>query len=256
MAEGRTVQFSKGNLQHIPLTGNWRFAENQYDYIGAGNANISQNYNGWIDLFGWGTSGWETGANAYQPWATSQTRSDYYPGGSYENSLTGDYANADWGIYNRIENGGTVGMWRTLTNDEWDYLLNMRSASTVGVYENAWYAKATVNGVAGLIILPDSFTMPSGVTALDKVNVSEAVFTANVYTTADWAKLEAAGVVFLPAAGYRSGTEVGDVGTFGGYWSSTYYDESDARDVTFGSDYLYVNIYDRYYGQSVRLVKD
>lgn len=257
VADGRTVQFSKGNLQVNLLTYNWRFAENQYDYIGEGNANIAENYNGFIDLFGWGTSNWNSGANAYQPWATSTTATDYYPGGSYDNNLTGDYANADWGIINKIENGGfQSGMWRTLTNDEWDYLLNMRSASTVGVYENARYAKATVNGVAGLIILPDSFTMPSGVTALDKVNVSEAVFTANVYTTADWAKLEAAGVVFLPAAGYRSGTEVGDVGTFGGYWSSTYYDESDARDVTFGSDYLYVNIYDRYYGQSVRLVKD
>lgn len=257
VAEGRTVQFSKGNLQVNLLTYNWRFAENQYDYIGEGNANIAENYNGFIDLFGWGTSNWNSGANAYQPWATSTTATDYYPGGSYDNNLTGDYANADWGIINKIENGGfQSGMWRTLTKDEWEYLINTRSASTVGVYENARYAKATVNGVAGLIILPDSFTMPSGVTALDKVNVSEAVFTANVYTTADWAKLEAAGVVFLPAAGYRSGTEVSLVGTVGYYWSGTYGDEYGAYVVGFYDDNLLVNGLDRSRGLSVRLVKD
>ncbi|MBR4773456.1 MAG: hypothetical protein IK010_03400, partial [Bacteroidales bacterium] len=57
VAEGHTVRFSRGNLQHQPSTGLWRFAEKQYDTIGADNVAYLQyfgtntNYNGWIDLF-------------------------------------------------------------------------------------------------------------------------------------------------------------------------------------------------------------
>ena len=38
VAEGRQVQFSQGNLQYQPSTATWRFAEHQYDMIGATNA--------------------------------------------------------------------------------------------------------------------------------------------------------------------------------------------------------------------------
>lgn len=257
VAEGRTVQFSKGNLQVNLLTYNWRFAENQYDYIGEGNANIAENYNGFIDLFGWGTSNWNSGANAYQPWATSTTATDYYPGGSYDNNLTGDYANADWGIINKIENGGfQSGMWRTLTRDEWDYLLNTRNASTVNGVENARYAKATVGSVRGVIIFPNSFTMPAGVSDMVNINTGGAAYDGNVYTTEQWAAMETAGAVFLPAAGNRYGSEVYDVGTYGGYWSSTYYGEDYAWNMLFSDGGLNVDFRNRSYGLSVRLVKD
>ncbi|MBR0072882.1 MAG: T9SS type A sorting domain-containing protein, partial [Bacteroidales bacterium] len=69
------VIFSPGNLQwsatdggftsttHLTADstaeGTWRFAPNQWDTIGAGNSNISPFCSGWIDLFGWGTSGWD-----------------------------------------------------------------------------------------------------------------------------------------------------------------------------------------------------
>jgi len=256
VAEGRTVKFSKGNLQYNAAQNKWRFAENQYDYIGDDNSNISETYNGWIDLFGWGTSGWNSGANEYQPWATSQTNSDYYPGGSYENNLTGDYANADWGVYNAISNGGNqAGMWRTMTNDEWDYLLNTRTASTVSGIENARYAKATVGGVSGLIILPDSFTMPAGVGELVNINTESAPFTGNTYTTGQWIVLETSGAVFLPAAGWRA-TGVNSVGAFGFYWSSSYVNESNTYIMGFGDDGLYVSTANRYAGYSVRLVQD
>jgi len=250
-----TVNFSKGNLQYNAAQDTWRFAENQYDYVGNDNSNISSSYDGWIDLFGWGTSGWNSGANEYQPWASSTTDEDYYPGGSWENHLTGAYANADWGVYNAISNGGNAaGMWRTLTHDEWVYLIDTRSASTVGGVENARYAKATVGGVAGVIILPDDFTMPAGVTELVNINTTDAAYSGNTYTTEDWANLETAGAIFLPAAGYRSGVVL-DVGTSGCYWSSTYYDEGNAWGMNCYGDILFVNYNNRNDGQSVRLVK-
>ena len=54
-ADGDQVHFSQGNLQYQASTNTWRFAEHQYDYVGADNANISATYTGWIDLFVWGT---------------------------------------------------------------------------------------------------------------------------------------------------------------------------------------------------------
>ncbi|MBO4751721.1 MAG: hypothetical protein J5526_03095 [Bacteroidales bacterium] len=257
VASGRTVHFSRGNLQYRASTGTWRFAEHQWDYIGSANSNISSTYTGWIDLFGWATSGWNSGANAYQPWATSTTSSYYYPGGSYTNSLVGAYANADWGVYNAISNGGTqAGMWRTLTRVEWNYLLNSRTASTINGVANARYAKAVVNGVNGLVLFPDNFTMPSGMSYPSGINNSATSFNTNTYTESQWSQMEDAGCVFLPAAGYRSGSEVNFVGMYGNYWSSTYNNEYYAYYMVFYNSGLGVSVSDRYSGQSVRLVRD
>ena len=121
----RQVHFSQGNLQYKASNNTWRFAEHQYDYVGNANSKISSTYNDWIDLFGWGTSGWNSGAGCYEPWSTSTSWMDYYPGGSNSIGLTGAYAGADWAWYNAIRNGGnTAHWWRTLTHDEWGYLLN------------------------------------------------------------------------------------------------------------------------------------
>nr|MCR4811574.1 hypothetical protein [Bacteroidales bacterium] len=256
VASGRTVKFSRGNLQYQASTNTWRFAEHQYDCIGADNQNISSTYNGWIDLFGWGTSGWNSGANAYQPWSTSTTYSDYYPGGSYLTNLTGSYANADWGVYNRISNGGNqAGIWRTLTKDEWNYLLFTRNGSTVSGTGNARFAKATVGSVKGLIVFPDSFTLPTGITIFG-INSAESGYSVNTYTTSEWSQLESNGALFLPAAGDRYGSSVYGVGTYGRYRSSSYSSGSHAWYVYFGGGSVRVDYYDRSFGQSVRLVRD
>ena len=246
------ARFSQGNLQYQASTGTWRFAEHQYDTIGADNANISSTYSGWIDLFGLGTSGWNSGAVCYQPWATSTRDSDYYPGGAYTNNLTGSYANADWGVYNAISNGGnTTGLWRTLTYNEWYYLLNTRANAS----SKAGYA--TVAGVHGVILLPDSFSDPM------KNNGSGAFvprattgWDANEYTADNWNAMQNAGAVFLPAAGCRIRTRDKSVGSQGLYWSSSYDNRMGAYNVEFYSDSLctFDAIY-RYYGRSVRLVR-
>ena len=75
----KAVTFSPGNLQYHPANDEWRFAPSQLDYIGDDNANISETYNGWIDLFGWGTGNNPTNAstdyNDYQTfvdWGVNQ----------------------------------------------------------------------------------------------------------------------------------------------------------------------------------------
>ena len=126
-ANGDQVYFSQGNLQYQASTNTWRFAENQWDYIGYANSNISPTYDGWIDLLGWGTSGFNHGAACYQPWSTSENYYDYYAYGLSNSNLNDQTGQADWG-YNAISNGGNQeNLWRTLTMQEWHYLIKTRN---------------------------------------------------------------------------------------------------------------------------------
>ena len=244
------VYFSQGNLQYRTSDGKWRFAERQYDCIGDANSNISSSYDGWIDLFGWGTSGWNSGATCYQPWSTNMSESDYYPGGSYTNNLTGNYANADWGVYNAISNGDNqAGLWRTLTMDEWVYVFNTR-----GTASGIRYAKACVNSQNGVILLPDDWS--ASYYTLNSTNSTGAGFTSNTISAAQWTTLEQHGAVFLPAAGSRwYGTSVYDVGSCGYYWSVSCHRYA-AYYVSFSDSRLNPRYEgSRYSGQSVRLVR-
>jgi hypothetical protein len=235
----KKVNFSQGNLQYQASTKTWRFAENQYDMIGAANSNISSTYNGWIDLFGWGTSGYN---NKY-PYMTSTTNADY---GDGNNDIAG--TNYDWGVYNAISNGGNAkGLWRTLTTAEWQYIFGTRD----GHAEK--YSQGTVNDVHGLILLPDSWTLPSGLTFTANANN----WTANTYSADNWAKMQTAGAVFITAAGYRLGTVVYKVGGNGYCWSSSSDYAYNAYYVYFGENIVSaVNSSGRFNGQPVRLVKD
>ena len=245
VADGRTVHFSKGNLRYNAATNTWAFASKQYLCIGEANSNISESYNGWIDLFGWGTSGWNSGATAFQPWSTSTTSTDYSPGGYDTVDLTGDYAQADWGVYNKITNGGNkAGKWRTLTYEEWEYLID-RSGK---------YGMATIGGTyKGMVLLPDDWTLPSGVTFTAGYGNG---YSTNSYTTTQWQKMEAAGAIFLPAAAARYASTINDAGTYGFYYTSSHYNENSVWYIYFGESNVATQIQSRSYGRSVRLVKD
>jgi uncharacterized repeat protein (TIGR02543 family) len=248
VSETQQVYFSQGNLQYQASTNTWRFATNQYDYIGYANNNISSNYSGWIDLFGWGTSGYNHGANCYQPWSTSLTNSDYYAYGQYFYNLNDQNDKADWG-YNPIINGNnTNNQWHTLTQPEWDYVFNTRSTIS-----EIRYAKANVNGINGVILLPDDWN--GSTYSLSNTNSNNASFNSNTISASIWATLESSGAVFLPAAGYRSGFSMYVVGSCGCYWSASR-NASDGAYFVEISQYLYVNSCSRCYGSSVRLVKD
>lgn len=242
------VQFSQGNLQYQASTKTWRFAENQYDTIGGANKNISATYEGWIDLFGWGTGN--------NPTLSSTDYRDYQ-------TFT------DWGT-NAISNGGNkANQWRTLTSDEWLYLFHGRTNA-----ENL-FGFSSVNGVNGTILLPDNWTTPSGLVFhastekglswyeengwgyyYDEKLINH--FSDNAYTSGEWSKMEKAGAVFLPAAGYRYGTEVVNVGSGGYFWSSTANEGNEyggAYYFYFDGNYVYTLEYDRGLGHSVRLVR-
>ena len=258
----RKVYFSQGNLQYIgsATTPYWKFAEHQFDVLGD-NGQGSADANVDRDLFGWGTSGYNHGATCYQPWSTSYTYSYYYAYGSGDKNLYDSPGTADWG-YNAISNGGnTVNSgWRTLTSDEWYYLIEGRPNL---------YGQGKVGGCTpGLIILPDNWSWAGDVAPFEASWVSGESDWVNVYNYSEWAKMEAAGAVFLPTAGGRNnfgGISVDDVGETGFYWSSSYKENSNtqnpyqfAYDLFIHSNWIEPNRYDnnsRDYGFSVRLVR-
>jgi len=276
--EGRHVLFAPGNLQWsaknggtTPTThavadggtaaGTWRFAENQWDIIGSDNANISQTYEGWIDIFGWATSGY----NEKNPYMTSKHNSDY---GDGSNDIAGTYY--DWGVYNDIYNPSTestdpYGTWRLLTADEWKYVIEQRSTKS-----GKRFAKANVHGINGLLLVPDNWN--TATYTLNNYDVHTAAFNSNVISDTDvWETLENAGCVFLPAAGYREEKNTDysiypmQVNEYGYYWSSTpayVYDQGSTHSIRYhffneGTSNSQSNYYgNRYRGESVRLAKD
>lgn len=268
-SSGGTVSFSPGNLQYQASTNTWRFAPTQYTYVGnsVGNTNPTSTQSGWIDLFGWGTSGWDNTAYAYstnyQPWATDKTdygasqspttydnRYQYGPGKSIvaTGASWATNSNYDWGVYNAAQLGSG---WRTLSQAEWTYILSTRTNAS------SKYGLATANGVNGLVLLPDSWTLPDGCSFTAG---KASGFSTNSYTAAQWTLMEANGAVFLPCAGNRDATTVSYANTVGFYWTSTcggwdavarrlYISSTTAAS---GDDQQDA----RYYGYSVRLVQD
>lgn len=255
----RRVHFSQGNLQYQATTDTWRFAEHQGDKIGNDNSNISWYYDGWIDLFSWGTSGWNNGNLYYHPYDHSYSV-DYNIGygygptddTNYEYNLSGTYAEADWGVHNAISNGGNqAGLWRTLQVGEWDCLFNTRETPS-GIR----FAKANVYGYGnGVVILPDNWD-PS-VYALYDTNDANAEYTSNVIGEYGWSQMEANGAVFLPAAGNRSGLTIDNLGSKGFYWSTSHHGTGNAFYTQIeASNMSVLNAAYRYKGYSVRLVHD
>ena len=234
-ASGEKVVFSQGNLQYV---GTWQFAENQWDCFS------TSQYNDHRDLFGWGTGD--------APNKVSDNNGDY---GTF----------TDWGT-NAITNGGNTenSGWRTLTKDEWVYLFYSRkNAATL-------FGFGSVNSKNGLIILPDNWTTPEGAsftasTTLGLTNQGsyyhngkEDNYTHNTYTAEQWAVMESAGAVFLPAAAYRHWVDSNIYYTDGGgfYWSSTPFSTDNAYYLNF-----YYNDLDPQFnemrcgGRPVRLVR-
>lgn len=223
---GEYVRFSPGNLQaKFVSSTTWQFAPTQLDALwGPGAANIARD-GVWYDLFGFGTSDWNSGATGY--------RSYYYvddPSKYIQYSLTGSYANADWGVNNGssiLYQGQASGTsWRTLTSAEWGYLVGRENK----------VAFATVSGIKGIILLPDinaseeEWSLPEGVS----LNYAKTSYSNNTISSSDWNTLEAAGAIFLPVTGYRQGTTLYN-SEEGHYWSTTY-DPTDP----FGDNLAYV----------------
>lgn len=267
-ATGDLAYFSQGNLQAEYNTDSqvgqswdhFNFATNQYDFIGesSGNTGLTTPFVlARLDLFGWSTT---AGPNYYG--INSSTENNDYSGDFY-----------DWGKAN-IQNGGGRDKWRTPSDDEWNYIIKTRSASTVKGASNARFVKVWINntgtntGTHGYILFPDHYVHPTLISDAFKQN---DINNTGVYDVtmilSDWNLMEAAGAVFLPAAGYRAGTTV-YLKSYdtprGEYWTSTYMNGQGSYNVLYGvywgfgrdneSEYLDHYGGHRREGRSVRLI--
>lgn len=187
-ANGDQVFFSKGNLQYNKESDIWSFAEHQYDTVGG---------SAWQSLFGWGTGN--------NPTLNSENNDDYS-------------TFVDWGV-NPISNGGNQpGLWHTLSSEELLYLFDERPNA------NSKYGGGNVDGSRGLIILPDKWTCPPGLTFNPGLSQVNNDWSNNVYTSAQWQQMEDAGAVFLPKIwNWVENSSPGGAG--GGYFclNSVYY---------------------------------
>ncbi|MBQ4395185.1 MAG: hypothetical protein II825_07825 [Paludibacteraceae bacterium] len=249
----RKVAFSPGNLQYTTLgthvcadgttqPGTWRFAHNQWEFVGEDNSNISVTYTGWIDLFGWGTSGWSgSGTTQYQPWSQSRYWKDWETPNS---SMSGDYKYCDWGQYNAINNvwhTDSAGTWYTLSNAEWKYLFVERPNAI------QLYGRGMIAGIAGMILLPDEWQLPDG---LSFQSGGTTAYIDNTYTIRQWRAMEANGAVFLPEENHSRKNILGGCyhsSNCGSGWSGHIYFSETRLGVPYNTD--------RYSGCSVRLVK-
>ena len=236
VSANKQVAFSSGNLQYITTSETWLFATNQYDYIGTRNM-VNKVFSDTIDLFAWSTD-----TDPSTVWGV--TLSD-------DNSLfNGNFV--DWGT--AIGDGNT---WRTLTSKEWEYLRASRknAKQLIGI--------GTVNGANGLILLPDNWVAPEGITFKSGYSTEEYSYTAfaeyQSFTAEQWAVMQTAGAVFLPCAGFRLGTSLAYMQLGGLYWTSSphaAYGPQFASYFLFMCDGAGIGYDTRSGGNAVRLVKD
>lgn len=264
VAPGKQVHFSKGNLQYHPAFGAWRFADNQYDAMLDSNTCIAEDYKGWIDLFGWGTSGWDGGAVAYQPWSTDVVDTHYFVGGDETNGLFGPGAEGDWGVHNSIFGAGNQpGLWRTLKRDEWLYLVDSND-----VRKNKCGFAKIADKHYGFVILPDDWKLPQGL-SFKPTDGTVANSEYNSYSYNEWSRMDSAGAVFLPVGSQRGGKQIdvysNDPYRRGFYWSASYRNRNEAYSLAFNQLGVNTAIDDRtvrsysagrHMGMSVRLVQD
>lgn len=103
--------------------------------------------------------------------------------------------------------------WHIPTKENWEYLLGDNATRT------GKRGTAKVCGKNGLVILPDDWVLPKGCT----FNAVITHWDDNVYDAAAWAKMEAAGAVFLVAAGYvaEMQSDPTEYGSAGHYWTES-----------------------------------
>lgn len=246
VSDSITVVFSMGNLQYQASSKTFRFANNQYDVVGVDNRNIDTMYTGWIDLFGWATSGY----NGNEPYSTNDTN-EYY--GPYGVDIC--HTQYDWGEHNPIMNAGNqAGQWRVLESREWNYLIYLREGASLrrglATIENVGPQGSSV---CGFVLLPDKWELPAG---LEFHVGSKNGFATNLFSAGDWNQMQAAGAVFLPAAGYRDKRQVSLINEYGCYWTSTYYTDATAEELYFLPSGFSMSTAARANGHSVRLVQN
>ena len=206
---GTKVCFAQGNLTYSTSSPNWSFLSNSWEY----------NTNAWAD-------------DKYGKVDGSQ---HFYWSGDKGVFQTVDGECESAGLISDITSALGSTSWRGLSLAEWRYLLgydknNGGTQSSKRTVQWHYYAMITSTASIGtgnkryLLIFPDDFqesdwntsSMGAEPTEFDGSSESSAEYTADNFTA-----MQTAGIVILPAAGFRMSTTFTSIGENGNYWSST-----------------------------------
>ena len=229
VSSSQKVIFAPGNLQATTdddwATWNWSFMEHQYSYSvdeGLNDEIWDDDYDTYrytsdahVTMFKWGANGLSGGEKPYTITAKDS---------KYKADLT---SAQDWGVPANAANLGGHNNWRTPSMGEWSYVASRKILDNKDAY-----GFAVIDKMKGFILLPDNWNG-----AIDPGFVYGFVEgQTNIYTAESWESMEFAGVVFLPAAGYRAAVLMTEFWLVGTYWSTNYggiqYDESNHVDRT------------------------
>ncbi len=218
VSDNQRVQFARGNLTYT--SNGWALANNSWEYsntvYGKG---VGSHYFSWNDVFNSANSG------------NSDIQEDV------------------------IKNGLGSYSWRALSLAEWRYLLGYNGSPFRTV---SWHRYAKIKGAEPgiedkryLLIFPDFFKETDWTAAMGQKPSPSAFDGAGqesiAYTESNFAAMQTAGIVILPAAGahYSGGNPPHwyEVGITGYYWTSTTDDAS-------GYSFRAYNVYFDQYAES------
>ena len=221
---------------YMPARQTYLFSNRQLHAQSALNRWITETSLEFQDLFGWGS-------------------------GDHGSKVSTD--DADYPVFNEWGDNAILGSthepgtWRTMTKDEWDYLLNGRENAAQKRTIGQIHMQQNGN-IRGLFLLPDEFEMPSGI----EMDMDAQEWEVNTYGPDTLFRLEKAGAVFLPAGGWREDITVNDKNNATGrglncyYWMATENGATEAQMMYCSTTGPEFKARPRHEGMMVRLVKD
>ena len=207
VGNGKKVYFSRANLKCNVANPNqlvWGFHEHQYDECfgiktgsstsspanqnGSGSSGIQYGSDVEMDRFSWGFQ-YPT-VTGEDDWVNGTRNLSWYDGTDWGCALTGEGNDH----------------WRTLTYEEWDYLLNNTSRGDRRFLKGCFAVSITRNGVtyntymSGMFIAPDGYVGTLGASNWNKTGTT---YSPTNMTETRIKRFFDDGCVFLPAVGYR-----------------------------------------------------
>lgn len=158
------------------------------------------------------------------PFPVSDSKSVYFSKGNlrddwsfakHQYEMNSNYLFYTYNDYGSIENTIDDGYaWYTLSNSEWNYLLNERydADELIGVgciqFRNGTY-------INGLILLPYASAIPTEITFHPGFTTSYNDYTQNIYTISKWQEMESRGIIFFPTTSIYEYTDTDEMGIYG-----------------------------------------
>ena len=222
VSDTKSVYFAKGNIlvTHTNVGGQahreWLLTEHQWDnYTDAFPSSfpVPEGTTYHQSYFSWGTG--DRPQNVLLKSSDNEDYSDF----------------VDWGIHFDDNGFGsdayTEGTWYTLSSEEWLYLCRTGHNAETHVGRAEIYDPVSQAYIRGIVVMPDSFSMPPESVTFQPGNTVRNRYSAgdpSMGTDGLWSDMEAMGAVFLPYCGSLvrdgNGVRLQGVGSYGYYWAS------------------------------------